>query len=66
VSRKAKLNGQFAKKNRIEGDIINRGLKKFKKEKNKLSLYRRRLQPFLLEEENADKIDFFGRLVLAI
>lgn len=55
----AKPDLTFARKNKIPSDFIHLVQKKYHKELNRMAGFKKRLSPFLLEEKNSHKIDFF-------
>lgn len=64
LSHRAKIDWDFAKKNHLPQDFVKKAIEKFRKEKKKLSSLKRKLIPFLISEENVNKIDFFEELLL--
>lgn len=63
ISHGARLDNKFMKSNDINPDIVQEVLKKYIKEKKKLPMYARRLQPFLLEEDAGRKLRFFPEMI---
>ncbi len=66
ISQEAKIDWTYAKKNHINKDFIDKALKKFEKEKNQLSLLKRKITPFLINEKNVEKINFFSQLLYKV
>ncbi|MDP1721671.1 MAG: nucleotidyl transferase AbiEii/AbiGii toxin family protein [Candidatus Gottesmanbacteria bacterium] len=62
LSRGIKPDLTFAKTNHIPVDIMDRARKKFDLEYSSLSRYKIKLRPFLFDEKQADRLDFFGEL----
>ena len=63
ISQGAKIDKQFAKDNRLSLDLVSRAVKKFHREEKKLKYFKRRLQPFLLNEKYLDKLSLFPQLL---
>lgn len=63
ISHQAKIDSRFAGKNNISGDLVSQALKKFEKEKPQLQTFKKRLKPFLIDEEYIDKLKLFPQLV---
>jgi predicted nucleotidyltransferase component of viral defense system len=63
ISHGALLDLELMKRNDIKADIVQKVLEKYTKEKKKLPMYARRLQPFLLEEDAGRKLDFFPDMI---
>lgn len=66
ISRQAKIDGDFVKKNHLPRDLVKNAIEKFQKEKKKLPAIKRKLIPFLIYEENVEKLNFFANLVLKL
>jgi len=62
ISHQAKIDSSFAEENNISGDLVLQALKKFEKEKPQLQTFKKRLKPFLINEEYIDKLDLFPQL----
>ena len=58
LSRGARVDWQFAKKNNLKENLIFKVRKKIDEEKPKFSFYKKQLTPFLIYPRSADKIDF--------
>lgn len=63
IGQGANIDWNFAKKNSLPQNLQEIATQKFEKEKKSLANIKRRLIPFLIEEENADKLIFFPKLV---
>lgn len=63
LSRGIKPDLTFAKENRLPVDIMDKARKKFILESPLLSRYKIKLRPFLFDEKQVDRLDFFGELV---
>ena len=61
-SKGAGIDNDFLKKNKQQ-NLVNRALVKFTDEKDNLSLYKKRLRPFLFEEKNIRKLDLFENVL---
>lgn len=66
LSRRAKIDWDFVKKNRLPQDFVKKAIEKFQKENKKLPNLKRKLIPFLINEENINKIDFLPELLLKL
>lgn len=67
ISHNAKIDGDFAKKNKISmTDLIEKIEKKYLSEKNKLNNLKARLKPFLVNENNINKLDLFQEVLISI
>ncbi len=62
-SRGIKPDIRFAKKNRLPAGIMDEARKKFVHEQNSLVRYKDKLRPFLFDEKQIERIDFFEELV---
>ena len=63
LSRGIKPDLNFAKKNRLPSDFLERARKKFVQEQKFLARYKTKLRPFLFDEKRLMDIDFFPKLV---
>lgn len=63
LSRGIKPDLNFAKKNRLPLDIMDKARLKFIREQKSLVRYKSKLRPFLFDEKQVDRLDFFGELV---
>lgn len=61
-SQGGQLDKRFLKKNNLPLDLIQIVVKKFNQEKSKLVTYKRRLRPFLINEENVDKLEHLDKI----
>jgi len=52
----------FAQKNHLPANLLEKARKKFVRERKSLSKYKNKLQPFLFDEREARTLDFFGDL----
>lgn len=59
TSHGATMDHVFMQANSIPAGIIKQAMKKFEHEKGKSEIYKRRLRPYLIEEEDVAKIEFF-------
>lgn len=59
ISRGATVDTMFMRKNSIPADLIKKAMAKFENEKRKIETYKRRLRPYLIDEEDVVKIEFF-------
>lgn len=55
----AKIDFNFIKKNKLPNNLVVKAMEKWKKEKKILSNVKRKLQPFLINEQNIDKLEMF-------
>lgn len=62
-SRGIKPDPVFAKKNHLSNDLLGEARKKFVQEQKFLTRYKTKLRPFLFDERQVDKLDFFEKLV---
>lgn len=62
-SREVKPDWDFVKKNYLPPNLLAQAFKKFEKEKRKLPDYKLKLRPFLLNEENVEKMDLLGQIL---
>lgn len=60
----AKIDLKFAVKNKLDKNLSQLAKEKFLADQKKLSFFKASLRPFLLDEENAFRIDFFPRLLV--
>lgn len=63
MAQRAKLDKDFIQKNQLPNDLIVQVQKKFQKEKNQLKNFKAKLSPFLINERNIDKLDFFPQVL---
>lgn len=63
LSRGIKPDLTFAKENRLPVDSMDKARKKFILESPLLARYKNKLRPFLFDEKQVDRLDFFGELV---
>ncbi len=63
MSNGAKFDEKFAKANKLSKNLITKTKEKFKAEKKSLKAAKDKLRPFLLREENLEKIDFLEELL---
>ena len=63
LSRGTKLDLNFAQKNHLPPDLLEKARKKFVRERKLLSKLKAKLRPFLFDEKEISKLDFFGDLV---
>lgn len=63
LSLNAKLDHVFMKKNKIDTNLVEHALKKFKDEKASMSGLQRKLMPFLFEPNDVERLKFFSDLV---
>ncbi len=63
IARKAQIDWQFVKDNQLSLDLISQAVEKFRREEKKISDFKRRLQPFLINESYTDKLELFPRLL---
>ncbi|MDP3994720.1 MAG: nucleotidyl transferase AbiEii/AbiGii toxin family protein [bacterium] len=52
----------FAQKNHLPANLLEKARKKFVRERKSLSKYKNKLQPFLFDEREVHTLDFFGDL----
>lgn len=64
MKNQVKFDKSFALKNKINLSMISQAIKKYEREKNKINILTKRLKPFLINEDNVDKIKFFPELSL--
>lgn len=62
LSRGIKPDIGFAKKNRLPVDIMDKARKKFAREHTFLARYKTKLRPFLFDEKQVERLDFFEEL----
>lgn len=62
LSRGIKSDQDFARKNSLPVDLLERARKKFLRERKLLTRYKVKLKPFLFDEEQVDRLDFFEEL----
>lgn len=63
TSRGAVMDTIFMQENSIPAEIIKRAIKKFENEKRRLETYKRRLRPYLINEGDVNKIEFFPQVL---
>ena len=63
ISQGAKVDKQFVKDNKLSLNLVSRAVKKFNREEKKLKQFKRRLQPFLVNEKYLDKLNLFPQLL---
>lgn len=66
VGHQAYLDINFIKKNKLSSNLVNNTLAKFENEKKKLKGYKKKLEPFLVNEKNIDRINFLPYLLKKI
>ncbi len=66
LSRGIKSDLNFAKKNQLPVDIMDKARDKFTREQKNLSRYKSKLRPFLFDEKQVDRLDFFEELVKSL
>lgn len=59
VAQKADLDQNFVKENKLPSELKLKAKEKFLAEKNQLENLKTKLRPFLINEKDADKLDFF-------
>lgn len=59
AAQETKLDRKFLQKNNLPNDLITKAQEKFQKEKNQLRNFKIKLRPFLIQEENVEKLEFF-------
>lgn len=62
LSRGNKPDLEFAKRNHLPADLLEKARQKFVREQKSLKKYKMKLQPFLIDEKQIDRLDFFGEL----
>jgi len=62
-SRGIKPDLNFAKKNHLKGNLLAEAQKKYIRERGDLAKYKAKLQPFLFDEREVYKLDFFEELI---
>lgn len=63
ISNGVRINNKFMKINNMSVSIKNQILNKYEHEKKSIKIFKNRLKPFLINEENSDKLDFFESLI---
>lgn len=63
LSRDIKPDPVFAKKNHLSNNLLEEARKKFVREQKFLARYKTKLRPFLFDEKEVDRLDFFEKLV---
>jgi len=63
IAQGAKIDWKFVKRNHLPQDFVKKAAAKFQKEHKKLPNLKRKLIPFLVNEKNIGKIDFFPALL---
>jgi len=66
MKNEVKFDKSFALKNRFDQSIMIFAYKKYEREKSKINIYAKRLKPFLINEDNVDKIKFFSELIKSL
>ena len=66
ISHKAKLDSKFMTKNQIHKRFVADALEKYQVEKLKIKDYKRNLEPFLFNHDNAKNIEFFAQMLEAL
>ncbi len=61
-SRNIKPDRQFAANNRLPVDLLGKAAKKFARERKLLARYKAKLRPFLINETQVDRLDFFDQI----
>lgn len=59
IKNEAKIDWNFLKINKINNDMKNRVFEKFKKEKNKINLLKKNLEPLLINNNSVNQLDYF-------
>jgi hypothetical protein len=63
TSHRGKIDWKFAKENNVSADLLDKAFARFASEKSLLATYKRKLRPFLVEERNVEKLDFFPKIL---
>jgi len=63
IAQKAVIDKSFFRKNKMPSNLIDKALKKFRKEKRRLTGFQTKLKPFLSDASEAEKILFFPEMV---
>lgn len=66
IAQGAKPDWSFAKKNNLPLDLVGEVIAKFEKEKKKLKTLKLKLKPFLVNENNVEKLELFPKLVAGV
>ncbi len=62
-SQGARIDWEYVKANHIPKDFLKKALIKFQQEEKNLKLIRRKLRPFLINEDNIEKLSFFPKVI---
>ena len=62
----ARIDLAFARENKVPSELVQLAQKKFAGEKNRLNNFKAKLGPFLLDEEDTHKLDFFGQILAGL
>ncbi|HUS60167.1 MAG TPA: nucleotidyl transferase AbiEii/AbiGii toxin family protein [Nevskiaceae bacterium] len=62
-SREVKFDSTFLRKNKLSLDLITQAKEKFEKEKKQLKYFKLKLKPFLINESDVNKLDFFSQAI---
>ena len=62
LSRGIKPDLEFAQRNYLPADLLEKAQQKFVRERKLLDRYKMKLRPFLIDEKQIDRLDFFGEL----
>lgn len=63
ISNGACIDNKFMKINDISVSIKNQILNKYEREKKSIKIFKNRLKPFLINEDNSEKLDFFESII---
>ncbi len=63
LSHQAKISQHFANKNNLPKNLLKKVFKKYEQEKRELNTYKRRLKPFLFQEEDVNKIGLLAEIL---
>lgn len=63
TSHGATMDKVFMRANGIPADMTQKALEKFENEKKTVGMYKRRLRPYLIDEDDVAKIEFFSQVV---
>lgn len=63
IGQQGKIDWNFVKKNHLPKNIVEKAIEKFENERKKINLLKRKLIPFLINEENINKINLFPDLL---
>lgn len=63
TARGAKIDYGFVKKNKLPKDLVNQAKEKFVREKSKIGIFKRKLRPFLINENYIERLNFFPKML---